>query len=253
MKAIILAAGRGIRLRPISDHFPKPLTKIGDKTLIEYSILALGNAGIKKVIVVIGYLGHKIREHLGSVYNSVSIEYVENFFYLKTNSMYSFYQSKALVDDDIVLLECDLLYDRSMIDRILSCVYQDFIVVSKLMGTGDEVLVSSNGESVVLAIGKTIERDRIVGEYIGVTRFSKAYAQKFFDFVAEKYFTQHELEGYYEDYFVEFHKSNGCPMHHLFIDDLVWTEIDTEVDLKNAQEEIFPQLDFSNKKKCEQV
>jgi choline kinase len=245
MKAVILAAGRGRRLRPLSDNYPKPLTTIGDKTLIEYSIIALGNAGIKSVLVVIGYLGEKIREHLGDDYAGVSIEYVSNNDYLKTNSMCSFYKSKTFADDDLILLECDLLYDYSMIEKIISCPHQDAIVISEIMGTGDEVLVSANQESGVLAIGKTIQKDQIVGEYIGVTRFSRAYLAKFFDFVAEKYFKNQDLNGYYEDYFVDFHESQGFPMHYYLIQDLVWTEIDNEVDLEHAKNNIFPKLEFN--------
>jgi len=246
MKAVILAAGRGRRLRPLSDNFPKPLTVIGDKTLIEYSIIALGNAGIKSVLVVIGYLGEKIKEHLGNDYFGVSIEYVSNDDYSKTNSMYSFHKSKSFIDDDVILLECDLLYDHSMIEKIISCPHQDAIVVSELMGTGDEVLVSANQESIVLAIGKTIQRDQIVGEYIGVTRFSSAYLSGFFNFVAENHFKNQDLNGYYEDYFVAFHKSHGFPMHYFLIQDLVWTEIDNEVDLEHAKNNVFPKLKFED-------
>jgi len=66
MKAMILAAGRGERLRPLTDSTPKPLLKIGDKSLIEYHLEKLAQAGIKEVIINTAWLGEQIQQTLGS-------------------------------------------------------------------------------------------------------------------------------------------------------------------------------------------
>lgn len=65
MKAMILAAGLGNRMRPLTDHTPKPLLCAGGKTLIEYHLENLQRAGICEVIINLAYLGEKIRAHLG--------------------------------------------------------------------------------------------------------------------------------------------------------------------------------------------
>ena len=65
MKAMILAAGLGNRMRPLTDHTPKPLLCAGDKPLIEYHLENLQRAGIREVIINLAYLGEKIRAHLG--------------------------------------------------------------------------------------------------------------------------------------------------------------------------------------------
>lgn len=65
MKAMILAAGLGNRMRPLTDHTPKPLLQVGGKPLIEYHLLNLQRAGIGEVIINLAYLGDKIRHHLG--------------------------------------------------------------------------------------------------------------------------------------------------------------------------------------------
>ena len=66
MRAMILAAGRGERLRPHTDTTPKPLLKVGRWRLIEYQIIALKKAGIDQVVVNVSWLAEKIRSALGS-------------------------------------------------------------------------------------------------------------------------------------------------------------------------------------------
>ena len=65
MKAMILAAGRGERMRPLTDHTPKPLLPAGGKRLIEYHLEALADAGFREVVINLAHLGEQIRDHLG--------------------------------------------------------------------------------------------------------------------------------------------------------------------------------------------
>ena len=63
--AMILAAGRGERLRPLTDHLPKPLIKIGDRCLIEHHLVALAQAGVDQVVINLDHLGDMIESHIG--------------------------------------------------------------------------------------------------------------------------------------------------------------------------------------------
>ena len=87
MQAVILAAGNGTRLRPITNHVPKPMIKIGNKTLLEYNIDNLPSE-VDEIIFVIGYLGEQIKDYFGSEFKGKKIKYVEQkellgiFFYL---------------------------------------------------------------------------------------------------------------------------------------------------------------------------
>ena len=65
MKAMILAAGRGERMRPLTDHTPKPLLDVGGKKLIEYHIEALARAGIRELVINTAWLGEQIQHYLG--------------------------------------------------------------------------------------------------------------------------------------------------------------------------------------------
>lgn len=65
MKAMILAAGRGERLRPLTDTTPKPLLQVGEHRLIEYHLLALKRAGVEDIVINLAWLGDQIESHLG--------------------------------------------------------------------------------------------------------------------------------------------------------------------------------------------
>ncbi len=76
MKAMILAAGRGERMRHLTENTPKPLLKIADKALIEYSLEGLVNAGFTKIVINVAYLGQQIQEYCGDGSRwGVSIQY----------------------------------------------------------------------------------------------------------------------------------------------------------------------------------
>ncbi len=65
MRAMILAAGRGERLRPLTDHTPKPLLEVGGRPLIEHHLVALAAAGFEEVVINLAHLGEQIRARLG--------------------------------------------------------------------------------------------------------------------------------------------------------------------------------------------
>ena len=85
MKAMILAAGRGERLRPLTDETPKPLIKVAGKSLIEYQLLNLTNAGFTDIVINTAWLANKIHDALGDGNRyGVSIQYSDEGVALET-------------------------------------------------------------------------------------------------------------------------------------------------------------------------
>lgn len=74
-RVVVLAGGKGQRLRPYTENIPKPLLKIGSKTLIEYVLSNLKRAGFREVIIATGHLGEQIESYLGSRWSGIKIEY----------------------------------------------------------------------------------------------------------------------------------------------------------------------------------
>jgi 2-aminoethylphosphonate-pyruvate transaminase len=89
MKAVILAAGDGERLAPITQTLPKALLPIGSETILSRQIRQLTAVGVTEVIVVVGYEGEAIREHLAASHHPCIIHYVNNRDYKTTSTAYS--------------------------------------------------------------------------------------------------------------------------------------------------------------------
>ncbi|KKL52769.1 hypothetical protein LCGC14_2282140 [marine sediment metagenome] len=117
MKALIIAAGQGIRLRPIGDT--KPLVQLLGLALIERVILTAKKSGIKEFCIVVGYHGENIREHLsdGKKYG-VKIQYVQNDQWTRGNAV-SVLKARDHFKESFVLLMTDHNYDCGILDRLL--------------------------------------------------------------------------------------------------------------------------------------
>jgi NDP-sugar pyrophosphorylase family protein len=120
MKALILAGGQGLRLRPLTDDRPKPLVPVTGKPIAEWQIdWLLENLKLDKVIFLCGYRWTKLKEHFGSSYSGVSIEYSVEETPLGTGGAFRKAISGAqLGDEDIVMMNGDVITDFSLRDMV---------------------------------------------------------------------------------------------------------------------------------------
>lgn len=104
--AVLMAGGKGERLRPLTDKTPKPLIKIGDKAIIDYNVERLISYGLKNIHVTINYLGEQLEEHFSSPINGVKVETVREPNYLGTMGSIQFV--KEFHHDTILVMNSDL-------------------------------------------------------------------------------------------------------------------------------------------------
>ena len=112
MQAVILAAGLGTRMRPLTDAVAKPLLKIGDRPLLEYTFDALPDE-IDEVIVVIGYLGEQIRTYLGEEFRGRKIKYVVQEKLEGTAK--ALWEAKSLLRERFLVLMADDIFAKKNI------------------------------------------------------------------------------------------------------------------------------------------
>ena len=117
--AVILAAGQGLRLRPLTDKIPKCLAAVHGKSIMSYQLAALERAGIQRCVMVVGYMAGLVRDKFGSQYNAMELSYVENKCYAETNNLYSLWLAREQIADDILLLECDIIFEDSVLSELI--------------------------------------------------------------------------------------------------------------------------------------
>ena len=120
MQAIILAAGMGKRLGEYTKNNTKCMVPVNGIPLIDRMLGQLVNLEIERVIIVIGYQGQNVKDHIGVDYHGLKIEYINNPIYDKTNNIYSLALAKEyLQQDDTLLIESDLILDDKLFHLLI--------------------------------------------------------------------------------------------------------------------------------------
>lgn len=239
MKAIILAAGMGTRIRPLTDKMPKAFIEIDGVSLIKRSLDNLEKVGIREVIIVIGYKGSYFKERMGNRYKNLNITYVINPEYQETGSMFSLSQIEGLIHEDILLLESDLLYELKALTTLINSNELNVILTAPLSGSGDEVFICVNENNELVNLGKRIkESNNAIGELVGITKLSLDFLAKLFNKAKEDY-RQNEKNYHYEEVIFKLSKTYQIKC---ILSELAWIEIDNFDDLKRAKEVIYPRI-----------
>jgi choline kinase len=119
--AIILAAGRGNRLKPLSNTMPKPLTEVNGTPILFNALDNLELSGVQRICLVTGYLHDRMFEACGRHHGKMDIDYVVNHDYATTNNAYSLWLARDEMADGCYLLEADIFFDRDVFERLTQC------------------------------------------------------------------------------------------------------------------------------------
>ena len=172
MKVIILSAGQGKRLLPLTAKIPKCLLAIKGKTLIEWQIDELHKCGLDQITVVTGYGSEKVEALLQQSYGEESIKTHYNPDYATTDNLVSCWKVREEMNEDFILLNGDTLFEASVTKTLLASPVTPVTVTidHKDIYDADDMKVSL-AENRLLKISKDIARGEIHGESIGMTLF----------------------------------------------------------------------------------
>jgi len=229
MQAIILAAGVGSRMRPLTLEKPKCLIDIAGKSFIDRQIEVFRNCSIDKITVVTGYKSNLIREHLKNTVN-----YAYNPFYETTNSIVSLWLATLNIDDDILIVNSDVIFDDELIKKMINCDKDINIAVSKLWSDERGYKAQIINDKVV-DMSMDIEKGKIGGEYAGLIYVKKDVMNNL-KLQSEKMLSEKQFNVWFEDMVVEMIKS-GNIANAIYVDNEKWYEIDS-----------VPELEFARKK-----
>lgn len=234
MIGVILAAGVGSRLRPITEKKPKCLVKVAGKPLLEYQLDAYRAAGINEVIVIVGYEGGAIRDYLKHV-KDMKVLVVENREYEETNNMYSLYLVREhLHGKPFFLNNADLAVDREIILRMAEDKRPDLIAVDKGLYNEESMKLKVNESGQVTDISKQLQKDEAYGCSIDFYKFSRESAEVFMAQVIEIIEQQKNRKEWTELAMSRLLQSGALAMEPLDIGEIRWVEVDNFEDLAIA-------------------
>lgn len=148
MKAIILAAGAGSRMGLLTRERPKPLLPVGGKTILERMIEGLERSGVRRISIVVGYLEEQIRACMAERFAHIDITFVSNPRHASTNNIYSLKLALDALeaDEDVLLLEADLLFDRTVIPGLVGAAEANVALVDDFdEGMDGTVVTAADG------------------------------------------------------------------------------------------------------------
>ena len=174
MKIVILGAGQGKRLLPLTVDVPKALLDIHGRSLIGRQIDAFVECGLKEFVVVTGYGAEAMEEALEAItrQHGVSIRTVYNPFYAVADNLASCWMARAEMDDDFVQVNGDTLFRADLVRSLLRAADGDAAAAinRKARYDGDDMKVMLDGERLT-EIGKTLPLEAVDAEAIGLYVF----------------------------------------------------------------------------------
>lgn len=241
MQAIILAAGKGTRLKDKTKNIPKALVPINGIPLIIRMLDILSKYNIEEIIIVVGYLKEKIKDAIGNNYKKLKITYVDNNIYESSNNIYSLFITKDYIKNDCLLLECDLYFSKKIIDSIIKKNTDCSILVSKynektMNGT---VITFDENYNVNNLIVKSKQKEdfNYDDKYktVNIYKFSKDFFLNKYIPNIETYIKTESMNSYYELVLGGLVYYDNNNIKAVVVDENLWREIDDEHDLKIAE------------------
>ncbi|MBI9064861.1 MAG: phosphocholine cytidylyltransferase family protein [Marinilabiliaceae bacterium] len=235
--ALLLAAGTGSRLFPLTQNSPKCLTLVNDKSIIDRLISNLKNQGFKRLVIVTGHLKECIKHYLGEKSGDICIEYVHSPLYKTTNNIYSLWMARNIINEPFVLFESDLVLNSSLLNDM---VYPDRMAVALMKPWLNGTTVSVNKANMVTKFqkGTTESYSDIRYKTVNIYSFSLLSWQAVVKRL-NQYITEGNVNCYYESVFAEMTDNKSLAFESVSFDHQPWYEIDTAQDLAKA-ELLFP-------------
>ena len=237
--AVILAAGLGSRLHPITQRVPKPLVGVNGTPILHNALAHLAALGIDRTILVVGYRKDDIKASCGSHYNGMAIDYVESQVFDCTGSAYSLWLTRDLVrGGDVVLLEGDVFFEKAVLDRLLA--EEGDVAAVNLFGdlmSGSAVRLSSKGLVCDYRMNHRATDLAAAGFYktVNLFRFTASTVSRHLLPTLDALLASGAVTAYVEQVLADLIAQGHLQLRGVVCDDLRWCEIDDPGDLRIAE------------------
>lgn len=237
---LIVAAGQGTRLRPLTNEIPKCMVKYKNKSIINYILETTKSCGIKDIGIINGYKHQVLENYL----KSEKVDFFTNKNYDKTNMVSSLFCAEKFMNDDLIISYADIIYKKDILEKLINAKNNFSVIVDRKWKElwslrmenpldDAETLKIKNGN--IIEIGKkAYSYNDIEGQYIGLFKISKKIVNKVIKFYhnlnKEGSYDGKNFENMFMTSFIQMIVDNLLNVTPIFIDG-GWIEIDSLDDL----------------------
>jgi histidinol-phosphate/aromatic aminotransferase/cobyric acid decarboxylase-like protein/choline kinase len=242
VQALVLAAGFGRRMRPLTDSRHKTLLPISGGTILDRILTGLADHAVSPVTIVTGYRADEVRDHVAEHFPSLDVRYVHNAEYESTNNIHSMALAFEAMDlgDDVVLIESDLIYEPAVLDRLLRSPFENVALVDRYRSgmDGTVVTLGENG-SITQVIPPALQTSdfSFSDKYktLNIYRFSAAFCSGHLRKLLTYYTRTFDRNCYYELVLGILIYMQQADIHGEVVDGELWAEVDDPNDLRVAE------------------
>lgn len=237
-RAIVLAAGTGNRLHPLTQDRPKPLVRVHGESILSRLVADLKAVGVERIVVVTGHLGERIAEELPAAHPDVDLVLVHNDRYRTTNNIYSLWLARDHFDEDFLLLESDIVCRPQLLEPLVhGPAGTSAALVSPKTWFMDGACVELKGVEPTITAPKQIPTGRHEPHHyktVNFYRLASAFARGWLTRRLGEKVEEADLSAYYETLFAEAIDGGVTDFLAAVVPDTDWFEIDNVDDLDIA-------------------
>ncbi len=239
--AIILAAGRGRRLKELTDNQPKPMVTVTDKSIIQNLVEQLIKSGVDRIVMLVGYKAKLLQDHLSDYSDRVNLIFIENEVYATTNNIYTLWLAKNYLTEGFYLFEADIFCDQKILKDLTTTDADNVIVADKFTDKMNGTVIKFDPETKAVT-GMFLGKDQgnefdysDAYKTVNFYKFDKHYVTDYFLPRLKHHIDSKNVDAYYE---LIVHESlqNGYSFSCLPTNGGKWWEIDNETDLRIARD-----------------
>ncbi len=241
MKIIVLAAGKGERLMPLTKNTPKPLLDLGNgNTLLEEQIERIEKSHvIDEIVLVVGYLADQIEAKIKMLLSKgLQIRTIFNPFYDMSNNLISLWLAKHEMDEDFIVTNGDNLFSADVFEGLVKQNQEErvflSIVVEESYGDDDMKVIMDNG--LIVNVSKSIDVKKAHGESVGLVLVRGPKPRELFQEHLELLVRDRRyINAYWLEVFNSMHSKSIPTYPWQFDEKNKWQEIDFHMDIEKAR------------------
>jgi choline kinase len=218
MKAIILAAGKGSRLYPVTLNKPKGLLKIGNETILDRLIRQFRDLGINDILLVVGFKKEIFKDHFGD-----EVRYREYGNFDNTNNLHTLWSINDELNNDVIISFADLVLHDEVIYKLIQSPGEIVMAVDTSQVLKNTMRVEVDNDRLLSIKTTTIKNSS--GNFIGLAKFNSKGCKRLLSGMKKI------INGNYDDYYtlaIDNMSRSGKMVNYCDINGILWREIDTK-------------------------